>query len=79
MSHPAIDSLAALQQAEAEIGALRAKHREELKPLYEKRDRLAAEHADATGSYAVPRVSKRTDTQRKLERCPRCREQLVSE
>lgn len=75
MTHPAITTLARWQELEAEISRRYAELRDELKPLFEERDRLLALRAEEL-RYQVPRRRDQTDTQLKMQRCPRCRGQL---
>jgi hypothetical protein len=61
-----------LAELEAEIGEAWAKI---MRPLYDERDALLVARAETT-RYTVPRKAAQSETQQKLQRCPRCRGQL---
>jgi len=69
------DELLEYQENEAKIEAIYAEQRQLLKELFEKRDELLKILSDR--EYHLPARKFQTDTQQKVQRCPRCREKLV--
>lgn len=63
---------ARLNEVESQLETARARHRADTRPLWEERDRLTAELAVLVPTE-FPKRSRMTETQRKVERCPRCR------
>ena len=69
------DELAEYQEVEARIDAIYAEQRQLLKDLFAKRDELLKVLADR--DYHLPKRRNQTETQAKIQRCPRCRDKLV--
>lgn len=58
--------------SEDELQAELTRIEEALGKLYRERDPILAKLAEARGPYELPRVSRRTDKQNLIARCPRC-------